>query len=278
MLADDELRQALSTRFPELRPDVEDELDRLMERAGARDRTRRVTYAMGLVAAAVVALLAVVGQDWLREARGPEPVDEPPVRAAVRLHSDGMYAEPEALAPGRYQAFFLGLSTVTVELDVPDGWGQDDIYALATGPGDAPDTRRIDLFDTIDKVQRDPCRERLTHVRPGALNLARVLADLARTRSSGPTPVTLGGHPGYLVRLEDPHHLVSPFCARTTALREYDMGGIRAEGLAGWTSDIWVVDVAGTTVVLSATHGPDVTPAQEAELVEIVQSASFVLP
>ena len=43
----------------------------------------------------------------------------------------------------------------------------------------------------------------------------------------------------------------------------------------GWTSRIWVLDVEGNPVLIHASHGPDVTPAQEAELVEMVESISF---
>jgi hypothetical protein len=54
---------------------------------------------------------------------------------------------------------------------------------------------------------------------------------------------------------------------------------VQACDLPGWTDLIWVIDVgADEPVIISATHGPDVTPAQEAELVGIVESASFVLP
>jgi hypothetical protein len=277
MPADEELRTALSTRFPDLHPDIEAELESLLVRADARARRRRMTYVAGLVAAAVVATLVVLTQDRLREARGPEPVDNPAVQA-TKLRPLGMYSEPKVLDPGRYKAYFVGPSGVSVELDIPVGWGQDDLYAFATGPGDAPFTRRIDLFDSVRTVRPDPCVEKSTPVGPGSLDLARALASLARTRSTRPMPVTLDGHPGYFVRLEDARQAGSiTGCASGTVPREGGLGVIRAAGMAGWTSQIWVIDVGDTTVVISASQGPDVTTAQETELVRIVESASFVL-
>ena len=43
----------------------------------------------------------------------------------------------------------------------------------------------------------------------------------------------------------------------------------------GWTSRFWVLDVEGNPVLISASYGPDVTPAEQDELVEMVESISF---
>ena len=60
MLADDELRAALTARVPDLDPDVEAELDLLLTRADSLARRRRTTYAVGLVALA----LTYAGHTW----------------------------------------------------------------------------------------------------------------------------------------------------------------------------------------------------------------------
>ena len=134
MLADDELRAALTARVPDLEPDVEAELDRLLTRADSLARRRRTTYAVGLVAAVTV-LALVLGRDWVPKAETPEPTDDVPVRALDPAR--GEYVDPEDLDPGRYRARFAfppvdGLPDV--EIDVPAGWGQDNDSALATAP------------------------------------------------------------------------------------------------------------------------------------------------
>jgi hypothetical protein len=274
MLADDDIRELLGSRLPELRPDVEAELERVLGRAASRTRTRRAAYVAGLVAAVVAGVL-VLGHDWRLSAPAPEPADEPPVHARA-LSNHGWYAQPADLTPGRYQAWFLGWGDVAIEMDVPDGWGQDDIYALATGPGNRADTRRIDLFDHVRSIQPDPCVDELVRPGPGALGLAREVASLARTTSTGPTPVTLDGHPGYFVRLEDPRRpRATQHCTGGVALRELRAGVVGAVDLPGWTSLIWVLDVGEDRAVVSASYGPDGTPDQEAELVRMVESALF---
>jgi hypothetical protein len=170
---------------------------------------------------------------------------------------------------------------VSIEMDIPAGWGQDDIYAFATGPGEADNTRRIDLFVGVSQVSPDPCSDRLVRAGPGTHDLADALASLARTKATGPTPVTVGGYRGYQLRLEDPQKRVATEpCSGGSALWEagVDAGLAMARDFPGWTSLIWVLDVGGVRAVINASHGPAVTPAQEAELVQIVESASFVLP
>jgi hypothetical protein len=281
MLADDELRQALSTRFPDPRPDLDEELDRLLERAGARARTRRASYVIGLVAAAVVALVFVFGPDWSLRTKAPEPVDDPPAGAQV-LHQAGTFSNPAPLEPGRYRARFapagqyLGLQ---VDLDIPAGWGQDDVYSLASVPGGENSARRIDLLAGRRRVQPDPCSDRTVKAGPGAQVLARKLALQARAEVTEPTAVTLGGHRGYYLRIED-YRETKPCTAGLDIWASGNVAGLVAPfDRPGWTNLLWVVDVgAEDPVIISASYGPGVTPAQVDELVAIVQSASFVLP
>jgi hypothetical protein len=278
MLADDDLRAALGTRLPDLLPDVEAELERVLDRAGSRAHKRHAAYVAGLVAA-IVATVLVLGHDWRPVSQAPGPADDPPVLAQP-LTSDGVYDDPADLTPGRYRARFLGWADVAIDLDVPAGWGQDDIYAFATGPGDRADTRRIDLFDDVQRIQTKACKGRIVRPGPGTSDLARELASLPRTRATRPTPVNLDGYPGWFLRLEAGRAHASPDpCAGGSVLREGDSvdAMITALDMPGWTTLVWIVEVAGQRAVISASHGPDVSPAQEAELVQIVESGSFVL-
>src|SRR4051794_28264307 len=223
MLSEDELRAALTTRLPELAPDVEAELGRVLDRASARARVRRASYAVGLVAA-VVATLLVLAHDWRPPARGPDPVDEVPARAQT-LVNRGTYQHPQVLPSGRYQVRFLGpvkgWPGLAVALDVPVGWGQDDVYALATGPGDANRTRRLDFFDGVKRLWPDECSSDVVPAGSGTWELARALATMVGARATGPTPTTLDGHAGYQLRLELPREKAGPRgCVRGGAWRE----------------------------------------------------------
>ena len=46
----------------------------------------------------------------------------------------------------------------------------------------------------------------------------------------------------------------------------------------GWTDLVWVVDVDGRGLVVSAIHGPDATPAEIDELVGWSSTVTFVDP
>jgi hypothetical protein len=281
MLADDELRQALSTRFPDPRPDLDEELERLLDRAGARARTRRASYVIGLVAAAVVALVFVFGPDWSLQTKAPEPVDDPPAGTQV-LYQAGDFSNPAPLEPGRYRARFapareyLGLQ---VDLDVPAGWGQDDVYSLAAVVEVEDSERHIDLLGGRRRVQSDPCSDRTLKAGHGALAVARKLALQARADVTGPTAVTLGGYPGYYLRIED-YRETKTCTAGVDLWRNGEAAGLIAPfDRPDWINLIWVVDIGvEDPVIISASYGPDVTPAQVDELIAIVESASFVLP
>ena len=172
MLNDDDLRAALTTRLAELDPDVEAELDRVLDRARFRASRRRTTYAVGLVAAATV-LALVLGRDWLPRAEAPAPSNDVPVRALDP--GRGEYLDPEDLDPGRYRARFAfppvgGLPDV--EIDVPAGWGQDNDSALATAPSSDGSARRIDLVGRVLRVESNPCSPEWVAPGPGTLGLA----------------------------------------------------------------------------------------------------------
>ena len=276
MLADDELRGLLTTRLPELRPDVETELERVLSRATTRARRRRAAYVGGL-AAAVVAAVLVLGHDWRTQADPPDPVDRDRGKV-MDLVIRGVYNDPAPVAAGRYRAFVVGSGAhIKVELDIPAGWGQDDVFAFATGAGSDNRTRRIDAFAGVEKIGPNPCTDERFRPAPGIHGLAVALTGLAQNTSTTPRRVTLDGYPAYFLRLHG-HRAPSGSapCTGGAVPRGLDDNVMVSADLSAWTSLVWVVDVEGEPVVLVASHGPGATTAQEGELFRIVGSASFV--
>ena len=236
-------------------------------------------YAVGL-AAAVALVLALVGLDWVPSAAEPDPVDtDVPVRA---LTNRGLFMDPAAVEPGRYRVQVIqppDAETQDVAIDVPAGWGQDDVYSLATAAANDPAGRRLDFYGGVRRVHADACAWPL--VRPGdsTLALAQALSSIAGVRTSDPEPVRLDDHPGYLVRGAGadvaegtgrlpgrPVHASTPpstdVCATTR----------------GWTDLIWVLDVDGRRLVINASYGPEVTPTEVDEMVRMVESVTFLDP
>jgi hypothetical protein len=107
---------------------------------------------------------------------------------------------------------------------------------------------------------------------------ALVAAVSALPGASPAEPVTLGGRSGLRIRLDPVPGRDGPPCAGEVVLREFSLRVVMASQFPGWSSVIWAVDVDDHLVVVAASHGPDVTPAEEQELVGIVESLSFVLP
>jgi hypothetical protein len=280
MLADDDIRDLLVSRLPELRPDLEAELERVLTRARSRSRRRRASYVGGL-AAAVAATVIVLGHDWQSRADGPDVVDHVTVRAQP-LVNRGMFRNPAPVEPGRYEARFVGMNDYPgprIELDIPAGWGQDDVYAFATGPAQNRDTRRIDLYADVERVAPAQCGhggDTWVRVGSSAQAFAEKLAGMG-SDSATTERVTLGGYDGYQVALPGPTGAEQGGCASTVLMAD-SLRRLCALDLPGWSSTTWVFNVDGHLVVVSASQGPDVTSAEEQELVGIVESLSFVLP
>jgi hypothetical protein len=229
----------------------------------------------------VLATVLALGHEWRQQADAPDPVDDVTVQARP-LVNRGTYAKPAALEPGRYEARFVGMNSYPdprIELDIPAGWGQDDVYAFATAPAQRKDVRRIDLFADVERVAAPECaNDEPLRMRVGSS--ARAFADgLAGfgTASANAERVTLGGYDGYRVTLPTATGVTPDGCGSTVLLPNR-IRRLCASDLPGWSSTTWAFKVDGHLVVVSASRGPDVTPAEEQELVGIVESLSFVLP
>jgi hypothetical protein len=173
-----------------------------------------------------------------------------------------------------------GVLDLQFVVDVPSGWGQDVVYAFATGPGGADDTMRLDMFADIRQVRPDPCTDRRVRPGPTTRDLAVALADLRQVTHTDPVPAVVDRHPGHFVRLQarGVPGGSAPCTGGTVPAATEDPSTVDAWVAPGWTSLIWVVRVHGHRVVVAATHGPDVTRAEEQELVGIVESLTFVRP
>ena len=88
--------------------------------------------------------------------------------------------------------------------------------------------------------------------------------------------MTLGGYDGYRVTLPALAGVERDACASTLLLAN-GFHKLCASHVSGWSSTTWVFRVDGHLVVVSASQGPDVTPAEAQELMGIVESLSFVL-
>ncbi len=163
---------------------------------------------------------------------------------------------------------------VRIGLTVPEGWetgGLRPTLAQIGSPGGGLD------FTVVDGVYTDPCHLEAglvdPPVGPSADDLASALAALPGVEVAGPTDTIVDGHRAVTMTLTGP-----PSLASCTAP---DDGGpkFRIWGAPEWhwldaneRNRIWIVEVPGTRLVISAEELPDATPRFLAELNETIAS------
>jgi hypothetical protein len=253
------------------------DLDGLRRRGGAL----RVRRQVGMVAAAT--LLAVTGA-WLVHERTPQTVEPAPPIEPVPGARPYPGPKMENLDPGTYELSPSAVSTdPTVLVTVPRGWNswqgpnrfegqhQDEtneqalegmtwyagllvvkVTAVATTCAEpsSPDQFVETYRETVDAIGRLPgyrlVREPVTDVRFGHPATHFVLSALPETQDCR--------------------------SYNAFATSAHDTVGVEARG------DVWVVDVDGTPLTVSAGTMGAVPPRIRAELHSIVDSIEFVVP
>lgn len=274
MPIDDRLRAGLPAALDDVRPDVDADLAGLLLRAGRRSRVRRAAYAIGLVAAAVVAVTLGLRDDSGSSVAPVAPTAEVQVLDAGR----GTPGNPAPLDPGRYAIPFIGAADDApwAEVQVPAGWGQDRLL-LATGPDLDPHLRRVELL-AVDKVAADPCQGTMRPVDGKVSDIVAALTEQRTLRPSGARPVSIAGHSGQLMRFRVPEGLDVGHCLDGQSLRPFGQGGSYTSVFPGWTYQVWILDAEGHLLVIMAAHGPETTPTELTELTAMVEGLTFVSP
>jgi hypothetical protein len=154
-------------------------------------------------------------------------------------------------------------------VDVPRGFDAEATWYVVS-----PDGQEFLGLLSPGRVTADPCRAGDNAGRdpgPSVRDLADALAAQRSTRATRPRPVTLDGHDGLYLELEGPAHLGR--CPEPGDL-------FQGRGIYGdhQVDQLWIVDVAGTRMVVDAAH-TDATPAAErAALARMARAIRFVGP
>lgn len=169
-------------------------------------------------------------------------------------------------------------------VDAPAGW------RMADGAFVVPGEDRLAGVSAwhVGTVPSDPCHWSTTQVPAGGTvdEVVRALLAQEVRAPSEPAPVTVGGHEGLFIAWSVPADLVvtgdGDFegCDEQGSHRDYVSWfgagtGERYQQMAGQVDRLWILDVDGEVIVVDATHGPDATPEQIAELEAIVATVRF---
>jgi hypothetical protein len=131
-------------------------------------------------------------------------------------------------------------------------------------------------------VPADPCQSESsmpTSPATTADEISSALAAQASRDGSEPVEVTIGGYEGKSLTVHVPDDVVFADCEGETFLT-YATGddpGARTQQGPGQIDEIWILDVDGSIVIISAVYRPDTPTEFVEEMQSIAQSATFQL-
>ena len=237
-------------------------------------------YAKLAMAAAAVVVVAIVGYNLLPGSTGvgvaPSPSSSPsvsrsPTAAPSPSPSDLAFFPDGSIEAGRHSMIRSGKS---LSVDMPPGWTSHFGLRIFTGSGQAA---FIFWTDSPTNVYADPCTK--VPLDPPAgdtpAELATAVASIPGIDLvSGPSDVTIGGHPAKLVTISVREDVE---CAPGEFHLWYieDPAEGRYPDALGDTINVWIIDVDGTIVWIDGSWSVNTTPTLHAEMRQIVDSIEF---
>jgi hypothetical protein len=238
------------------------------------------TFAKFAMAATAVLVVALVGYNLLPSdpGRGGTPTFSPspsislaPTPVPSPSPSDLAFFSAGPIEAGRHSIILSGKS---LSVDMGSGWFSNGRFRIFTGSGQAA---FIMWTEPPTNVYGDPCAQ--TPLDPPAgdtpAELAAAVASIPGTDPvSGPSDVTVGGHPGQLVTIRIRDDID---CAPEQFSLWYsqDPATGRWPDALGDTINVWIIDVDGTIVWIDASWATTTTPALHEEMRQIVDSIQF---
>ena len=230
-------------------------------RRGWLSQLGRPTAAI-LGSAAVLLAIAIGVALVLRPQAGDEP--------SPTWHLFPAQAQEE-LPPG---AYVIGDPfPVRIGLMVPEGWGSGGMRSTLAQIGSSAGGLS---FTIVEGVYADPCHLEAglidPPVGPSADDLASALAGLPGVNASVPTDTVVDGYPAVTLTLNGPRSVAT--CTVPDGGPKFRIWGV-PEG--HWLdlnerNRLWILEVAGTRLVISAEELPDASPDALAALNEIIAS------
>jgi hypothetical protein len=216
--------------------------------------------------AAGIAIVAVVGVGALVYLNSGPSTGGPPTPAPTEASPAPTLSPLSAgpLSPGRHAYEGEG---VRVILTVPAGW-EGGQFNIAKAPArELPDGTNV-IFRQPTSVFSDPCTPELSAdpVGPTVDDLAAALADLPNVTGVTQADATISGFSGKHVS----------FVVDTTGIDcvmgLYGQDTFVRAAENGQSEDLWILDVAGTRLVIDAATFPETSADDQAEMQAIVDT------
>jgi hypothetical protein len=240
-------------------------------------------FAKLALAAAAVVVVAIVGINLLPSTDGvgggpvvsPSPSVSPsPTASPSPSPSDLTFFPDGSIEAGRHSIILSGKS---LSLDMPAGWTSHDGFRIYTQAGQAA---FIMWTDAPGNLYADPCAKEPLDPPAGdtPAELAAAVSSIPGTDLvSGPSDVTIGGHPAQLVTIQVREDVDCPPNEFYLWYREADgpAEGGRWPDQLGDTINVWIIDVDGTLVWIDGSWSVNTTPSLHEEMLQIVDSIQF---
>jgi hypothetical protein len=283
---------------PSVMPDrvaviVADRIDRQLQRRPWRLpwRLRPMNPTLRIASAiAAVVLVALIGYNLLSTTptqvggpvatATPSPTPTTVASSAAASTSSPAYTWPGTLDAGTYTTSLLWQLPFELTFTVPDGWESRDVEIIK----DPVTSLAVNL---VGNVYSDPCdtTPREPALGPSVDDLVTAIQSMPGLDVTTPTPVqfdrrTNGTYLEFDLREDAP-------CGIGSYRLWLDPEGVHKPGVAKgppyWTvkrahNRLWILDVGGVRLVISALSSPAATAADLAELQSIVDSLSVVYP
>jgi len=253
---------------------LSDRTDEIVTRVRHHRRARGA--AASVVSVGMVAVIALVAGQFLSPDSPAEiSPSGPTVSDAVPLPR---VPDDSLLDPGRYVAAIDGAPNAPLlpVLSVPEGYtgieGGTGVHAEGI---DGEISSHYVWAWVVNRVYPNPCSaavEFAETVGPSVADLANALAAQALRAGTDPVPVTVGGYDGLYVELTVPDKVNVEACRPEGY---FYMWPGRVQQFPGQVDMVWIVDVEGQRIVFDASHGPDASSEEVAELRDMVTTATF---
>ena len=229
-----------------------------------------------MAAAVVVAVVWLGGLPGIdRDARQHDPVEQPEVTVEPRS-MEGVVGSLEA---GRWAMLLWPAEQPTLPqavVEVPPGYetpGGGVIYREGES-----DTGEVSFW-SVSQVYDDACQGRsAADPGPSVRDLADALVAQGGHRTTRPRPVTVDGHTGLYLKVTWPGRADLERC-RDKHLRLWRSGAFEyLWKVPGTVARLWILDVNGARVVITASTTPHDDPTETAELLKIATTTHFADP
>ena len=105
------------------------------------------------------------------------------------------------------------------------------------------------------------------------------IASQTTVRPGLPRPVTIDGYSGQVVQVRVPSKVDLTRCANGGNLVPHWLNALTSASVfPGWTYWVFALDVEGERLVITAALGSQAAPAEQAELLRMVETLEFVPP